>query len=67
MEMGMKIELPPATTEPREASRTVPDGDPMVEIDHLRFYYSGKEAVKEPIDHTQPIDLVGRMRSMGCV
>ena len=47
MEMGMKIDLPPATTEPREGSRTIPDGDPMVEIDHLRFYYSGKEAVKD--------------------
>jgi len=47
MEMGMKIDLPPATSEPREGSRTLPDGDPMVEIDHLRFYYSGKEAVKD--------------------
>ena len=47
MEMGMKIELPPQATEPREPSRTVPDGDPMVEINHLRFYYSGKEAVKD--------------------
>jgi len=47
MEMGMKIDLPPAATEPRDPSRTVPDGDPMVEIDHLRFYYSGKEAVKD--------------------
>ena len=40
MEMGMKIELPPATAEPGEAARTVPGGDPMVDIDHLRFYYS---------------------------
>ena len=47
MEMGMKIELPPSVEEPREDSRTVPGGDPMVEIDHLRFYYSGKEAVKD--------------------
>jgi len=47
MEMGMKIELPPATAEPGEQSRTFPGGDPMVEIDHLRFYYSGKEAVKD--------------------
>jgi len=47
MEMGMKIDFPPATTEPRDSSRTLPDGDPMVEIDHLRFYYSGKEAVKD--------------------
>ena len=47
MEMGMRIELPPSVEEPREDSRTVPGGDPMVEIDHLRFYYSGKEAVKD--------------------
>jgi len=47
MEMGMKIDLPPQAAEPRDPARTVPDGDPMVEIDHLRFYYSGKEAVKD--------------------
>jgi len=51
MEMGMKIELPPAVDEPREAGRTVPGGDPMVEIDNLRFYYSGKEAVKDVTLH----------------
>jgi phosphate transport system ATP-binding protein len=47
MEMGMKIDLPPQAAEPKDPSRTVPDGDPMVEIDHLRFYYGGKEAVKD--------------------
>ena len=47
MEMGMKIDLPPQSAQPKDPSRTVPDGDPMVEIDHLRFYYSGKEAVKD--------------------
>ncbi len=47
MEMGMKIDLPPQSSEPKEPSRTVPDGNPMVEIDHLRFYYGGKEAVKD--------------------
>ena len=47
MEMGMKIDLPPQASEPKEGARTVPDGDPMVEIDHLRFYYGGKEAVKD--------------------
>ena len=47
MEMGMKIDLPPQSAEPKDPSKTVPDGDPMVEIDHLRFYYGGKEAVKD--------------------
>jgi phosphate transport system ATP-binding protein len=47
MEIGMKIDLPPQAAEPKDGSRTVPDGDPMVEIDHLRFYYGGKEAVKD--------------------
>jgi len=47
MEMGMKIDLPPHSAEPRDPARTVPGGDPMVEIDHLRFYYTGKEAVKD--------------------
>jgi len=47
MESGMKIELPPAPVQPKDGARTVPGGDPMVEIDHLRFYYSGKEAVKD--------------------
>jgi len=47
MTIDMKIELPPSATQPREAARTVPGGDPMVEIDHLRFFYSGKEAVKD--------------------
>ena len=47
MEMGMKIDLPPHATQPKDPAHTVPDGDPMVEIDHLRFYYSGKEAVKD--------------------
>ena len=47
MEMGMKIDLPPQAAGPKEPAHTTPDGDPMVEIDHLRFYYGGKEAVKD--------------------
>jgi phosphate transport system ATP-binding protein len=47
MTIDMKIELPPSAVQPRESGRTVPGGDPMVEIDHLRFFYSGKEAVKD--------------------
>ena len=47
MTIEMRIDLPPSAVQPRESSRTVPGGDPMVEIDHLRFYYSGKEAVKD--------------------
>jgi phosphate transport system ATP-binding protein len=47
MAIDMKIDLPPSATQPRESARTAPSGDPMVEIDHLRFFYSGKEAVKD--------------------
>src|SRR5262245_14912435 len=47
MALEMNIQLPPSAVQPRESARTVPGGDPMVEIDHLRFYYSGKEAVKD--------------------
>ena len=47
MSIDMRIELPPSATQPKESPRTVPGGDPMVEIDHLRFFYSGKEAVKD--------------------
>jgi len=47
MELGMKIELPPAPSEPKDPAKNVPDGEPMVEIKNLRFYYAGKEAVKD--------------------
>jgi len=47
MAIEMNIELPPSAVLPREASKTFPGSDPMVEIDHLRFYYAGKEAVKD--------------------
>jgi len=66
MAMGMRIELPPATAEPREAFRTGPDGDPMVEIDHLRFYYSGKEAVKDVTLHFPKNKVSALIGPSGC-
>jgi phosphate transport system ATP-binding protein len=66
MEIGMKIDLPPATSEPKEPSRTVPGGDPMVEIDHLRFYYSGKEAVKDVTLHFPKYKVSALIGPSGC-
>jgi phosphate transport system ATP-binding protein len=66
MEMGMRVELPPAATEPGEPSRTVPEGDPMVEIDHLRFYYSGKEAVKDVSLHFPKYKVSALIGPSGC-
>jgi phosphate transport system ATP-binding protein len=66
MEMGMKIDLPPATAEPKDGARTVPDGDPMVEIDHLRFYYGGKEAVKDVTLHFPKNKVSALIGPSGC-
>ena len=66
MVAGMKIDLPPAATEPKEAARTVPGGDPMVEIDHLRFYYAGKEAVKDVTLHFPKNQVSALIGPSGC-
>jgi phosphate transport system ATP-binding protein len=66
MAIDMKIELPPSATQPREAARTVPGGDPMVEIDHLRFYYSGKEAVKDVTLHFPKHQVSALIGPSGC-
>ena len=66
MGAGMKIEFPPASAEPKEAARTVPGGDPMVEIDHLRFYYAGKEAVKDVTLHFPKNQVSALIGPSGC-
>jgi phosphate transport system ATP-binding protein len=62
----MKIDLPPAAAEPKEAARTMPGGDPMVEIDHLRFYYAGKEAVKDVTLHFPKHQVSALIGPSGC-
>ncbi len=66
METGMKIELPPQATQPKEPAHALPDGDPMVEIDHLRFYYSGKEAVKDVTLHFPKNKVSALIGPSGC-
>jgi phosphate transport system ATP-binding protein len=66
MQAGLKIELPPSVAQPREAARTVPGGDPMVEIDNLRFYYSGKEAVKDVTLHFPKHQVSALIGPSGC-
>jgi phosphate transport system ATP-binding protein len=66
MVMGMKIDLPPSVERPREAAQTTPGGDPMVEIDHLRFYYSGKEAVKDVTLHFPKHKVSALIGPSGC-
>jgi phosphate transport system ATP-binding protein len=66
MSIGMKIDLPPSATKPQESARTVPGGDPMVEIDHLRFFYSGKEAVKDVTLHFPKHQVSALIGPSGC-
>jgi phosphate transport system ATP-binding protein len=66
MVAGMRIELPPSVAGPKEAARTVPGGDPMVEIDNLHFYYSGKEAVKDVTLHFPKNQVSALIGPSGC-
>jgi phosphate transport system ATP-binding protein len=66
MAIEMNIELPPSAVQPREASKTFPGGDPMVEIDHLRFFYAGKEAVKDVTLHFPKHQVSALIGPSGC-
>jgi len=66
MTIGMNIELPPSAVQPRESSKTFPGGDPMVEIDHLRFFYAGKEAVKDVTLHFPKHQVSALIGPSGC-
>ena len=66
MSIEMNIELPPSAVQPREASKTPPGGDPMVEIDHLRFFYAGKEAVKDVTLHFPKHQVSALIGPSGC-
>ena len=66
MAIEMNIELPPSAVQPKEGARTLPGGDPMVEIDHLRFFYDGKEAVKDVTLHFPKHQVSALIGPSGC-
>lgn len=66
MDSGIKVDLPPSVAQPRESARTAPEGEPMVEIDHLRFYYSGKEVVKDVTLHFPKHQVSALIGPSGC-